>query len=231
MVARGRFKTLGSEGRRSTEVLAIYAIVKAGAKQYRVEPGSRLRVERMALETGARVELDQVLLVAGDGEVHSGDEYVGKTRVIAEVAGHGRGEKIIVFKYKPKVRYRRMKGHRQHYTELLIQEIVTGDGKSSRIEKATPATAGKKASRRKQEPEASEPAGAVASAPGDEREAGAPQTKGKRGASKASPKATAEKAPAAKRKPAQKPAAGTSGRAARSRKKKDQEEDQAPTAS
>lgn len=66
------------------------------------------------------------MLVSGESGTHSGDEVTAGARVLAEVASHGRAAKVVVFKYKPKVRYRRKSGHRQHYTELLVREIVAG---------------------------------------------------------------------------------------------------------
>lgn len=134
----------------------------------------------MQVEAGQQVELGDVLLVAGDGEVHSGDDYTKKARVVAEVAGHGRAPKLIVFKYKPKVRYRRKKGHRQDYTELFVRDILA-DGKSvaqaSKPAKATRKAAAPKASARKQktaiqEDVAEVAAGALADAPEQEVEPG-----------------------------------------------------------
>ncbi len=99
----------------------MFAILKTGGKQYRVEPGDRLRVERLPLEPGSEVELP-VLLLVGE-EVRVGAPYVEGARVVAEVLGHGRGRKVVISKFKAKVQYRRKKGHRQPYTELLIKEI------------------------------------------------------------------------------------------------------------
>ena len=95
----------------------MFAIVKTGGKQYRVEPGLKLRVEKLDAEPGATVELPVLLL--------GGEKTVVGTPVVegAEVLGHGRGKKILVSKFKAKVQYRRKKGHRQPYTELLIKEI------------------------------------------------------------------------------------------------------------
>ena len=141
----------------------------------------------MQVEAGQQVELGDVLLVAGDGEVHSGDDYTAKAKVVAEVAGHGRAPKIIVFKYKPKVRYRRKKGHRQDYTELFVRDILA-DGKSvATVEKPNPkpkpaakttkkATAAKRSTRKQKEEIAEDvdevAAGALADAPEQEVETG-----------------------------------------------------------
>ena len=99
----------------------MFAIVKTGGKQYRVEPGLKLRVEKLDAEPGATVELP-VLLLGGETTV-VGTPVVEGASVVAEVLGHGRGKKILVSKFKAKVQYRRKKGHRQPYTELLIKEI------------------------------------------------------------------------------------------------------------
>jgi len=99
----------------------MFAIVKAGGKQYRVEPGLRLRVERLDLEPGSQVELP-VLLLGGEKTV-VGAPVVEGAKVVAEVLGHGKGKKITISKFKAKVQYRRKRGHRQPYTEILIKEI------------------------------------------------------------------------------------------------------------
>lgn len=108
----------------SEEESRIYAIVQTGGKQYKVSPGEIIDVERLPVEEGSTIELDQVLLVADGEKVRVGSPTVKGAKVIAEVVGEGKGEKVIVFKYKPKVRYRRMKGHRQFHTRLAIKEIL-----------------------------------------------------------------------------------------------------------
>jgi large subunit ribosomal protein L21 len=106
-------------------VIMNYAIIKTGGKQYRVAPGDTIAVEKIAAEEGSTVEFDDVLLVAQDSGVQIGQPTVDGAKVVAEVAAQGRSRKIIVFKYKPKVRYRVKRGHRQHVTRLSIKEIVT----------------------------------------------------------------------------------------------------------
>lgn len=101
-----------------------YAIVQTGGKQYRVSPGEILDVERIPAAEGVDVELDHVLLVANGETVSVGTPIVEGAKVTADILGEGKGSKVTVFKYKPKVRYRRMKGHRQPYTRLAIKEIV-----------------------------------------------------------------------------------------------------------
>ena len=102
----------------------IYAIVETGGKQYRVSPGQVVDVDRLDVAEGASVELDRVLLLGGDGNVTVGTPTVVGARVLATAQGEGRGKKIIVLRYKPKVRYRRKTGHRQAYTRLSIDRIL-----------------------------------------------------------------------------------------------------------
>jgi len=102
----------------------MYAVVETGGKQYKVAPGDTLQVELLPAEVGATVELDRVLLV-GDGDaVQLGQPMVAGARVVAEVVAHEKGDKIIVFRYKRKVRYRRKTGHRQRLTRLLVKDIA-----------------------------------------------------------------------------------------------------------
>lgn len=115
---------------------AIYAILRSGGRQFRVQEGRTVRVPRIDAEEGARLELPDVLLLArDDGEVTVGAPLVDGARVIAEVASQGRDKKITVFKYKSKVRYRRKRGHRQAYTELRVQRIL-GPGEAEAVEEA-----------------------------------------------------------------------------------------------
>jgi len=104
----------------------MYALVEASGKQYKVVPGQVIEVDRLSVEEGSQVELDKVLLVADGESVTVGKPLVEGAKVVAEAVGESRGKKVIVFKYKPKVRYRRKKGHRQLYTRLAIKEISLG---------------------------------------------------------------------------------------------------------
>ena len=103
-----------------------YAIVHTGGKQYRVEPGKSIIVEKLEGEEGSTIELERVLLVSDDSSTTIGHPYVEGAKVLAEVETQAKGDKIIVFKYKPKVRYSVKNGHRQRLTKLAIKEIVTG---------------------------------------------------------------------------------------------------------
>ncbi len=102
---------------------AIYAIVETGGKQYRVTEGQTLDVELLGVPEGDTVELDKVLLVGQDSGITVGTPYVDGAKVVADVAGEVKGEKLIIFKYKRKVRYRRKTGHRQHFTRIQITSI------------------------------------------------------------------------------------------------------------
>lgn len=101
----------------------MYAVIRSGGKQYRVEPGSRIRVERLAGEVGDTVQFADVLLVGGDQGVTVGAPLVENVWVTAEIAAQTRDKKVVIYKYKPKVRYRRLRGHRQPCTWLRIQAI------------------------------------------------------------------------------------------------------------
>ncbi|WP_457570066.1 50S ribosomal protein L21 [Desulfurobacterium sp.] len=101
----------------------MYAVVRTGGKQYVVEPGQVLKVEKINLPEGSEVELETLMIRNDDGSVKVGDEVKG-AKVKATVVRHGKGKKIIVFKYKSKKHYQRKYGHRQHFTELKIEEIV-----------------------------------------------------------------------------------------------------------
>ena len=104
--------------------MTTYAIVQTGGKQYQVRSGDTIRVESLPQEPGETVELGDVLMVSKDGEVKVGNPTVSGARVTAEIAEHGRGKKIVVFKYKAKTRYRRKQGHRQSYTALTVKDIT-----------------------------------------------------------------------------------------------------------
>jgi large subunit ribosomal protein L21 len=101
----------------------MYALVEFKGKQYKAEEGALLKVDRIDAEVGSAVDIDSVLLLSGD-TVTVGAPYVRGARVSAVVESHGKGKKIIVFKYKPKKDYRRKQGHRQQYSIIKIGDIV-----------------------------------------------------------------------------------------------------------
>ena len=102
----------------------MYAVVDIAGKQIQVEEGEVVRVPRLALQEGDRQVLSQVLLLRTDSGTHVGSPPVDGASVEATVLGHGRAEKIVVFKIKRRKNYRRRNGHRQDYTELKIDGIV-----------------------------------------------------------------------------------------------------------
>jgi large subunit ribosomal protein L21 len=102
----------------------MYAVVKTGGKQYRVSPGDSVEVEKLPYEVGEQIELDQVLLVANGSGTKIGQPLVEGAKVKATVTRQVKGRKVIVFKYHSSKRYRRKRGHRQHYTRLRIDDIV-----------------------------------------------------------------------------------------------------------
>lgn len=104
----------------------MYAIIRTGGKQFRAEPGKTLRIPSLAVEPGQTVTFGEVLLGATDNDLKVGAPLVDGAAVTAEVVKHGRGEKIIVFKFKRRKNYRRKQGHRQGYTEVRVNEINLG---------------------------------------------------------------------------------------------------------
>ena len=99
-----------------------YAVIKTGGKQYRVEEGTTLLVERLSEEAGAKVSLEPLLYAGGDQTLFSGDD-LGKVKVEAKVVGHERGPKLRVFKFKPKRGYKRRTGHRHELTRIEVTVI------------------------------------------------------------------------------------------------------------
>lgn len=182
----------------------MYAVLMTGGKQYRVEAGSTLVVEKVGGEPGSSITFDRILLV-GDGEnVTVGSPTVAGASVSATVLGEALGPKIVVFKFKQKVKYRRRTGHRQHLTRLRIDSI-SADGKTVKAEPPEP-VAKRKAARPKvaaaapaeQKPARRRPAKAESSATEEAKAEAAPAPR--RSRERAAPKAKAaeasEKAPA-----------------------------------
>lgn len=101
----------------------MYAIIETGGKQYRVAPGDRVRVETIPVEVGAEIELTGLKAVSNDNGFITGAD-VANAKVTATITGQGRGEKIIVFKFKRKKQYKRTYGHRQNFTELKINDVL-----------------------------------------------------------------------------------------------------------
>ncbi|GAB7386544.1 50S ribosomal protein L21 [Bacillaceae bacterium] len=101
----------------------MYAIIETGGKQYKVQEGDELYIEKLHAEPGESVVFDRVLAVAKEDGFIAGNPTVNGATVTAKVEKHGKGRKIIVFKYKAKKNYRRKQGHRQPYTKVVIEKI------------------------------------------------------------------------------------------------------------
>lgn len=99
------------------------AVIKTGGKQYVVRPGQKLKIEKLNAAEGDKFEFDEVLLLSDGSKVEIGTPHIKGAKVEAEVLKQGRGRKIIIFKYHAKTRYRKKKGHRQHFTEVKITKI------------------------------------------------------------------------------------------------------------
>ncbi len=105
----------------------MFAVIELGGHQYRVKVGDQIQVEKLPLQAGASLEIDRVLMVGEGEQVRIGRPVIPEARVRATVLGQVKGEKIIVFKYRPGAkRYRRKQGHRQTYTVLRIDAIEAG---------------------------------------------------------------------------------------------------------
>ena len=117
-------KALGYHLRRVlTGGLFMYAIIETGGKQYRAEEGKVIRVEKLPADKGEAVMFEKVLMFVNEEETKVGKPYLEECKVEGKVVAVGRGRKIIVYKYKPKKNYRRKQGHRQPYTDVLINTI------------------------------------------------------------------------------------------------------------
>lgn len=188
----------------------MYAVLSSGGKQYRVEPGSTLTIEKLTEEAGASVTFDRVLLIADGDTVTVGTPTVAGASISATVLGEELGPKIVVFKFKQKAKYRRRTGHRQHLTRVRIDEI-NANGRSARRSTAktkADAPAEPEAKAAAEAPAAEAPA---AEAPAAEKPrarrtaAKAAETKASASASSAAPAKKAEaRKPAAEKTPAEK---------------------------
>jgi large subunit ribosomal protein L21 len=185
----------------------MYAIIKAGGKQYTVKPGDILRVEKMEAELGAELNLKEVLLVGGD------KTFVGsnldKAVVTVVVTNQQRGPKVIVFKKKRRQGYRRMGGHRQPFTEIFVKSITNPEGQTAKAEAQPnvfdPEKKAKKLAKATEVREAwKQKARAAGGAEAAVAEPMAP--KAKKSAKKAGPKKTGAKKASAKKSPAKKTA-------------------------
>jgi large subunit ribosomal protein L21 len=116
----------------------MYAVIKTGGKQYKVEAGSTLKVEKLLGEVGSKVVIDKVLMIADGDTTTIGAPLIAGAKVNATVISHGRADKVMIFKFRRRKHYRKTQGHRQSYTEILIND-VNGKGAAA----AKPATVAK----------------------------------------------------------------------------------------
>ena len=104
----------------------MYAVIKSGGKQYRVESGAQVRIESLVVDVGSAVAFEEVLLVGTGESVKVGAPLVSGAKVKATVMSHGRGDKVKIFKLRRRKHYQKTQGHRQNYTEVRIDDIVQG---------------------------------------------------------------------------------------------------------
>ena len=121
----------------------MYAVIEACGKQYKVTKGDVVFFEKLDVEEGKKVTFDKVVLLSDEGKVEVGAPYVKGIKVEGKVVAHGKGKKIIVFKYKAKKNYRRKQGHRQPYTKVEITAIKLPTAKKETAEEKTVETAAK----------------------------------------------------------------------------------------
>ena len=115
----------------------MYAIIESCGKQYKVAEGDVVFFEKLDVEEGKKVTFDHVVLVSEEGKIEVGAPYVKGVKVEGKVVSHGKGKKILVYKYKAKKNYRRTQGHRQPYTKVEITKIKTAAEKAVAEEKKT----------------------------------------------------------------------------------------------
>jgi large subunit ribosomal protein L21 len=108
----------------------MYAVIRVGGKQERVETGDVIEVEFMHVDPGSSIEFEPILVVDDDGKAHYGKD-LAKAKVVTKLLGDKKGDKIKVFKYRPKSGYRRTQGHRQMLTLLEVEEVGLGPGKTA----------------------------------------------------------------------------------------------------
>ena len=102
----------------------MHAVIKTGGKQYRVAPGDTVKVETLTAEVGQQVTLSEVLALSNGDDVKVGSPFVAGAAVVATVVGHGRHDKVTIFKMKRRKHYQKHQGHRQNFTELRIDSIA-----------------------------------------------------------------------------------------------------------
>lgn len=114
----------------------MYAVIETGGKQYRVQEGDVLTIEKLNVEAGQDVEFDKVLVLSNEGDLKVGAPYVEGAKVFGEVVENGKAKKVIIFKYKSKKDYRKKQGHRQPYTMVKITSLGDAPAKKAPAKKA-----------------------------------------------------------------------------------------------
>ena len=116
----------------------MYAIMETGGKQYKVQKGDVLSIEKLNAETGGFFEVSKILALSRDDGLIIGKPYVEGAKVVLKIIEQGKGEKILVFKYKPKKKYRKLRGHRQPYSKVMVDGIFDGSEIPEAEEAKTP---------------------------------------------------------------------------------------------
>ena len=117
-------RAISLEPQNKTKGIYMYAVIETGGKQYRVAPGQTIEIDTIAGDVGTDVEFERVLAISNESNELVLGEALKGARVKGKIAAHGRGDKILVFKFKRKKQYKRTIGHRQNYTRVQVQEIL-----------------------------------------------------------------------------------------------------------
>lgn len=104
----------------------MYAILETGGKQFKVQEGEVFKVEKLLAAEGETVEITKVLALVKEDGIIVGKPYLEDAKVLLKVVEHGKGDKVLVFKYKPKKKFRKIRGHRQPYTKVMVDKIIAG---------------------------------------------------------------------------------------------------------
>jgi len=142
----------------------MYAVIKTGGKQYKVEAGATLKVEKLLGEVGSKVVIDKVLMINDGENTTIGAPLIAGATVNATVVSHGRADKVMIFKFRRRKHYRKTQGHRQSFTEILINDVNGKGAVAAKPAAAKPTAAPKPAAKAAKAPAASKPAAKKAKA-------------------------------------------------------------------
>ncbi|NLD11211.1 MAG: 50S ribosomal protein L21 [Clostridiales bacterium] len=135
----------------------MYAVIETGGKQYRVQEGDIITIEKLDAEAGKKVEFDKVLVLSDDNGLKVGTPYVEGAKVVGKVVENGKGQKIVIFKYKNKKDYRKKQGHRQPYTMVEINDLGGVEKKPAKKAEPKKEAEPKAAPKKEAEPKAEAP--------------------------------------------------------------------------